>query len=262
MLPTLLINSGQSNGLGYKLTAADLPEHLKVPNGVTMILVGNVFQVMQPGANTGTEANPHVWNATVAWAHEWHAANPGQTLYVVNHVKGSTDIAADPDRLDWSPDSRGELWDQLAAKVEIAKGILGETTEHFLFNLGEEAAAHPHKAAAHEANLTDFFSELRFQFGDPDSSITLARLNSDVELIAEAAVQAAQDAVAAADPHTFIVNTDGFGLQADRLHWTGEAQAQFGREAYQAAHPAPEAIGGYDLTAIQAFFTQIWGDIL
>jgi hypothetical protein len=82
----------------------------------------------------------------------------------------------------------------------------------------------------YEANLTDFIADVRATYGAGLSFIVI-RLSSGQTNIPAAEleiVRAAQTAVAASDPRTSLVDTDGFGLLSDNLHFDALGQQAIG----------------------------------
>jgi hypothetical protein len=87
-------------------------------------------------------------------------------------------------------------------------------------------------AGQYEANLTNFIVDVRLTYGD--IIFVISRLSSDqtaVNATGLATIRAAQDAVAAADPLSPLVDTDGFGMKTDNLHFDALGQQQIGDAA-------------------------------
>jgi len=144
-----VIVAGQSNALGYTVTAAELPAGY-VPDARVQIWTPDGWATMDPGHNTGTANNPEAWGPEVGFALAWgrdHGAD--DVLRIVKSAKGSTGLAADANALDWSPFSRGELFDTTTDMV-TASGAQGATV---LWYQGETDAADPVKARDYWDNL-------------------------------------------------------------------------------------------------------------
>ena len=85
----------------------------------------------------------------------------------------------------------------------------------------------------YQANLTAFVADVRATYG-PGLLFMVSRLSSDqtnIPALPLATVRAAQDAVATADPLTALVDTDGFGMKTDNLHFDALGQQQIGKAA-------------------------------
>ena len=85
-------------------------------------------------------------------------------------------------------------------------------------------------ANAYQVNLATFIADVRATFG-ANLPFIIGRL-SDGQTANDATgmdiIQAAQDAVAASDPLTEIVNTNGFALKSDQLHFDANGQQSLG----------------------------------
>lgn len=240
--------TGQSKALGFGVTPAELPATW-APGADVQIWTGTAFETMRPGVNTGTPANPLAWGPEVEFAARWRQDHPGETLYIVKSVKGSTGLAPDPNELDWSPHT-GELFTTATVKLWAAKAALsaqGISTDldAILWVQGEQDAISATKAAAYGANLADAFGQMRIQWGDADTPIVYARLGDGLPLPYVAEVQSAQDAVDLADVHAVAINTNHLPMQVDLLHFDGAGQLGLGDALYEAwtglTPPAPPA---------------------
>lgn len=250
----VLIIAGQSNALGFRVTPAELPADYH-PDAHVQIWTDAGWATMTPGVNTGTPANPDAWGPEVAEAMKWTAAHPGEDLYIVKSVKGSTGLAADPNELDWSPQSRGEMFDATAAKVHAATDALTASGHAVSFvgvdwMQGEQDAISATKAAAYLANELDFFAHVRADWAQPDTAISFGRIASGDALPYEDQVRAAQDQAATMGHE---VNTDAFDQQADHLHFTGAGEIDLGGAFYDSRTP-PAALDITDLSHHHAGF--------
>ena len=124
-LAAFVIFAGQSNALGFGMDGSTLPGGYGKPDPLTLIWSerSQAYEVMQPGVNTGTANTPSAWAAEVAFARAFRQANPREPLYIVKSARGSTGLAPDPQRLDWSPASPGEMFDATSGQVYTTPGI-------------------------------------------------------------------------------------------------------------------------------------------
>jgi hypothetical protein len=102
--------------------------------------------------------------------------------------------------------------------------------EGMLWVQGESDAG---AAAAYQANLANFITDIRATYG-ANLWFIISRLSSgqtSINAAALATLRAAQDAVAAADPLASLLNTDGFGMKTDNLHFDAVGQQQIGSAA-------------------------------
>lgn len=82
----------------------------------------------------------------------------------------------------------------------------------------------------YETNLTNFIADVRLTYG-AELPFIISRLSIDQTNIPATPlgiVRDAQSAVAAADPLAALVDTDGFGILADNLHFDALGQQQIG----------------------------------
>lgn len=221
MTTQLALIVGQSNALGFQVTAAELPSWYAT-NSRVQIWDGSAFVTMNPGTNTGTPANPGAWGPEVGYAAAWldDPANAGQTLYVVKSVKGSTGLASDGAEQDWSPSSTGELFDATTAKLNAAKAALtGPFHTTALWFQGEQDAASSAKAAAYGTNLAGLETAAATSWAVDD--FQYGRISTSL---------AYNDVVQGYQPDGFA--TDDSVKQSDGLHFTGAAQIDHGAEFY------------------------------
>jgi len=244
--PALIVVAGQSNALGYTLGPADLPHNFgrSVPDVWIWEASKARFTPMTPAQNTGSPNNPKAWGAEVQFAFRWRAAFCSP-LYIVKHARGDTGLAADPQELDWSPSSSGELFDATAAEIAAAKAALAAKgftprVKALLWMQGEKDASEESKGTAYEANLRDFISQVRTRWGDARTVIHIGQIDRMGPSYPGAAkVRLAQARVAASEKNVSLVDTDPLPRQAaDGLHLTGQAQIRLGDEFFEAQAPS------------------------
>ena len=115
--------------------------------------------------------------------------------------------------------------------------------------LGESDAINESYANAYATNLKTFFDDLntwlasQWQLNSLNTPINytkvIARLNAP-PLPFRNIIRAAQEAFCA-NPNNkaVLVNTDGYELASDQVHYTPNAQVQFGIDVYNALKNAP-----------------------
>ena len=231
----LVLFAGQSNALGFGNTGpAPYTPTWRVQmwtdtnhNGVWD--VGDNFNAMVPGVNTGTPNHPTAWGPEVQFANDWLAANPAGILYIGKVAKGSTALAQN-DGLDWSPASRGELFDQAATVALHMRANLGVSKLDAVFWMqGEQDATNADWAATYDVNLTSFISEVRSQWmNEPDGYVGLGRITDSVALPFSLDVRVAQWAEDQTDPNLHSFKTIGFDMQEDGLHYSTAGQVALG----------------------------------
>jgi len=234
----LVLFAGQSNALGY---GNDGPAPY-TPTPRVQIWTdlnrngawdrGDGFAAMAPGRNTGTPRNPRAWGPEVAFAKAWLAAHPKGTLYVGKVARGSTALARN-DGLDWSPQSRGELFDAARTVSAGMRARLARPRLDAVFWMqGEEDATRPTWAAAYRVNLQGLLAAARAQWmNDPRGYVGLGRIAAPA-VPHSRDVRAAQAAVDRADTHAESFDTAGFVLRSDRLHYAASGQLALGQAFY------------------------------
>lgn len=241
-----VIIAGQSNPLGFK---NDGP----APYNVTVRVQiwtdtngdgrGDAWNYMNPGVNTGTPNNPTVWGIEVGIANEWLSHNADGYLWIAKDwmtVRGQTGLAEDPNALDWSPASRGEMFDLSTASIDAARAnLVGgpyafATWDKAFWFQGETDAMDAAKAAAYGPNLTGFIGAARPAWDVTD--FVVARIDDNaVTMPHNLAVRQAEWAVDQADDHVVSVKTLDFERQDDGLHLTAAGQIDSGRALADAA---------------------------
>ncbi len=227
---TFVVFAGQSNALGFGMTAETVPAAYASADPLTYIWNNYIggFEMLQPGVNTGTVANPGAWGPEVAFAHEFRLAHPSEPLFIVKSVKGSTGLAQDPDELDWSPASHDEMFDLTAARVNAARADLNSApVDAVFFVQGEQDGFAEAKAEAYACNLEALFGAIRSDWmGDDAGQILFARVGAPgFEAVAQA-----QAEVDEADPHAASFAAADLAMQDDALHYAAEGYLAIGTE--------------------------------
>ncbi|MDB5449697.1 MAG: hypothetical protein JWQ52_825 [Phenylobacterium sp.] len=225
----VVVVAGQSNALGYRVAAADLPPALRRPTPKVKIWDGARFVTMVPGRNTGSPKNPGSCGPEAGFAYGWRLRHPNETLYIVKYARGSTPLAVGPGP-DWDPQSH-ELFSATQAQIAGAKAALIRSgfsphVEAVLWMQGEADAADARKAAAYRANLVRLIGVIRAVWAEPASPVVIGLIPQSPPFARQ--VRQAQTAVVAADPRILSVDASKFPYQADRLHLTAEGQARLG----------------------------------
>ncbi len=197
---------------------------------------------------------------------------------IVKRSIGGTELAELPGQGDWSPNSSRELYASLLQHINAAKAdiVSRGDTPHLagLFWMQGESDAksgsqaggffsppQPETANAYETNLTNFIASLRADLESPELPVFVGEINigDDPSITTDPdsdyntsfgewdftpTVQAAQAAVAAADPQTHLIETQQFSLLPDYLHFDQAGQLALGAafaNAYLATIPEPSS---------------------
>ena len=229
-----VVFAGQSNALGFGMSRATLPPEYAAPDPLTWIWsnAGGHFEILEPGFNTGTPANPEAWGPEVAFAHDFRLTHPDELLIIVKSVKGSTGLAQTDAALDWSPASVGEMFDLTAGRIAAARAAAGEPAVDAVFIVqGEQDGFDLGAAQAYGANLTSWLDAIRAEWmGDEQGRVALAEIShahEGFELVRQAQAQ-----VAAADPFVDAIDAGWLPLQDDGLHYAAASHVAMGDEFF------------------------------
>jgi hypothetical protein len=238
-----IILAGQSNALGY-LNNGPAPytptARVQIWADTNADGVGDAWNYMLPGHNTGTVANPDVWGPEVEFANRWLADHATGTLWIVKVAKGSTELAENPGT-DWSPLSTGEMYATTTTAVNAARAVLADGQYAFsvydavLWMQGEQDATDLDASNAYGTNIRAFIASARTDWGF--TPFVAARISDSPALpYAMNVRQAVWNLDHGDDPlggvSTF--KTIGFGMQPDHLHYNMAGHLSLGDAFYDA----------------------------
>lgn len=228
-----IIIAGDSNALGF-LNTGPAPY---VPTARVQIWadtnsdgIGDAWNYMNPGVNTGTPANPQDWGPEVAIANNWLAANPTGNLWIVKDaetVKGGATLA-----VEWNPQT-GSLFASTTHAAQAAwANVHGGpwSFDHYdaaMIVLGENDAEVPAYAQAYQTNLHAFDAAVRASWNA--RTIIESRIEDTMGAPADnQAVRVAQWAEDQADPLMASFKTIGFEQQPDHVHYDAAGHIALG----------------------------------
>lgn len=224
---------GQSNAEGYGEANLLKPEWFypqdnvdflyRFPNGPF------VSATLRPGVARSGSFGPEI--SMGAWLADFYRGRePGTRVAIIKYARGGTNL-----HTQWSPAGGTEY---LIFQETVAAG-LGELREMYpdaelridgmAWMQGESDCSDAH-APNYQGNLVNFIADVRARWGE-DLPFAIGRLSvnqTNRQAGPLATVRAAQTAVAAADPRTGLVDTDGFGLLGDNLHFNHEGKLDMG----------------------------------
>ncbi len=189
---------------------------------------------LRPGLSETSQFGPEITLGR-RLADLW-AGETGTHIALVKYAKGGTNLA-----VQWAAGgdatTTGDGPEYLTFQQTMTQGLAalaarypGVTIEvQGMVWLQGESDAIAGYAPAYQENLTRFIADIRATY--PRLPFVVARLSSGQTNLAATylnQVRAAQDAVAAADPLTGIITTDGLGLAADNLHFNADGQQAIG----------------------------------
>lgn len=248
-LAEMVLVAGQSNARSYDTTGSDVPVPLQTVS--SQIKIWNThtqaFEDYEAGVNSDTwnsgAGTPQKWGPEAAFAHDYLAANPTKTLYIVKIGEDSTELDSNAGR-DWSPSNTGELFDDMAAEVAAAQAALVAPIPvvALLWMQGEHDGLNSGYAAAYGDNLSAFITAVRAEWGDSSTKVLVGRISATAEWTSGTSVRAFQARVALDTADTFCVDTDGYTLAGDDRHYVAASVQTMGEDMYSAyeetlAHP-------------------------
>lgn len=247
---------GQSNADG-RADIAGLPPELQLPQpGVDFYyrVEGNLgtFTTLRPGLGETTQFGPEIILGNRLA--KFHSDEEGTRVAIIKYANGGTNL-----HTQWKAGgdatSTGDGTDYVAFQQTVTGGLAALAAaypgaqvdiEAMVWMQGE-SDADATNAGLYQSRLTAFIADVRATFG-ASLPFVIGRLSSGQTYIPAQhleTVRAAQDAVAAADPLTAIISTDGFAMNGDLLHFSADGQQELG------ARFAGEA--GYHAWAVDTF---------
>lgn len=241
MTSTHVILAGQSNALGY-LNNGPAPykptARVQIWADTDHDGLGDAWNYMLPGSNTGTLTNPLAWGPEVQFANRWLAANPTGYLWINKIAKGSTGIAEDGGEVDWSPSSTGEMYDIATTAITGSMANLSggpytfSSWDAVLWMQGEQDATSQAKANAYGANLEALIAAAREDWSV--EKFILGRITDSAALQYNEAVRIAQWALPLEDSNVLSFKTIGFGMRDDTIHYNDVGHVQLGNSFFYA----------------------------
>lgn len=233
----LIAIATDSQGVYFNSSPSTLPGYLADPGGYIFKAGATYWGYMVPGENTGTANNPTAWGIEVPLSHYLHQLFPGDTFGFVKIAVGSTRLDQTAGTLDWSPNSTGELFDQMTQTIadarsafSVAQGYPAPQVSAVVMMLGTNDATDAGAAARHEANLVEFFAAAREEWmGDPEGKIIFPRIGDAPVIAYNADVRVAEWSVDQADENAISFKTIGMGVQADGYHYDAAGVVSIGQ---------------------------------
>lgn len=239
----LLLLIGQSNALGqgtdpanlsgsyasysdeYTLVSIAQQLQCNIDDGVTACAYEQPSSAVKPRINSQGEFGPEIGIARSIPNIVSHAAHG--YVHIVKCATGASDLAN-----DWDPDAvTGRvLYSRMKNFIEDPAQAWANSYEVVgaVWIQGEADAAVLAEANAYEANLTAFIARIRSDFNNATMPFAVARLNDEANMTYKTTVQAAEDAVAAADANVVTI-TPTPGLSGDSVHYDDNGYADLGK---------------------------------
>lgn len=242
---TIFLLGGQSNMQGYG-TLEELPTtpvNLQAGQSDVRIYELGWLRNLAPRPNN---PNDHDFGPEILFGRNVADALPDENIVLIKGAWGGTNLYS-----DWDPAS-GSRFNNFISTVTAGLNAVVQPGDTYkiagmLWTQGESDARGAETSEQYEENLTGFIAAVRDLYG-ADMPFFLSRL-SDVQTniapVYLANVRTGQANVAAIDPNAYLVDTDGFGILPDNLHFDASGQIDLGEAfatSYLATVPEPTTL--------------------
>jgi len=237
----VILIGGQSNADG-RAVVTDLPATFQSPQSDVDFyyrteLTAGALTTLRPGLSETSQFGPEIiLGSRMAdiYAHE-----SGTRVAIIKYANGGTNLhtqwKAGGNATTTGDGAEYVTFQQTvtAGRAALAAKYPAATLEldSMVWMQGEsDVDAGTSATSAYQANLTTFIADVRATY-DSSLSFIIGRLSSSqtaLNATGLAAVRAAQNAIAAADPRTGIISTDGFSMKTDNLHFSAAGQQSMG----------------------------------
>jgi len=235
----VILLGGQSNGDG-RAVVADLPLAFQSPQSDVDFyyrteLTAGALTTLRPGLSETSQFGPEILlGSRLA---DIHAHEPGTRVAIIKYANGGTNL-----HTQWkaggNATTTGDGPEYITFQQTVSAGRAALEAKYptatleldsMVWMQGESDASAA-TAGAYQANLTAFIADVRATYGSSLPFIIgrLSNLQTNISAAELNTVRAAQNAVAAADPRTGIISTDGFGMKSDNLHFNAAGQQSMG----------------------------------
>ena len=230
--------SGRANDSGLSATLAnpqsDVAFYYNDGKSVSNEALRNTLTTLRPGS--GTDFGPELsFGRTIA------DARPTTDFALIKYAFGGTDL-----NNDWDP-TTGSTY--TAFKNTVTAGLSALTTAGHTYEItgmlwtqGESDDGRT--TLQYETDLNELITDVRSEYGS-DLPFFISRLSDNQTGVSgRAAIQAAQDNVAANDALSYVVNTDSLTMK-DSLHFDTAGQVALGEgfaASYLANVPEPGSL--------------------
>ena len=186
------------------------------------------------GTDSTAIARRQQFGPEIAFTHRLAKAYPDHAIAIIKTSAGGTKL-----HTQWVPGKGMYLrfignFRKACAQLEAA-GIDYEVAG-MLWMQGESDSETVEMAEAYEANLKLLVADVRKQTRRANLPIVVGRVSSSLlkktpwNFDQAKTVQAAQEVIAAADPHVHLINTDALSTLKDNTHFNTKAQLTLGKQ--------------------------------
>lgn len=242
----VVLIGGQSNADG-RADSSTLPAALKSPQDDVPYFYhtkgsasAGTLTTVRPGSpeqGGGTFFGPEI---TMADQLSSYAASmaPDTSIAFIKYATGGTNLA-----VQWAAGgtvgTSGDGAEYLTFQNTVTAGLSALHTAFpsasislagMVWMQGESDVLNATYTANYETNLTNFIGDIRLTYGN-DLPFVIGRLSNgqtSLDSTRLTTVRGAQDDVSAALPDVGLVNTDGYGMKSDNLHFNTSGQQALG----------------------------------
>lgn len=159
--------AGQSNMVGKRCRANELPEHLQKPNPNALFFdhKSKTWIPIAPGRTEPSGFGPEISFAAAM------SKRLGHPIGIIKHSRGGTNL-----HRQWDPDSDKSLFAELARKVKAAGEARPIRIVGMLWVQGGADAKSEEMAKAYADNLKRLVERSRVEFGNPEMTFLSGRL--------------------------------------------------------------------------------------
>lgn len=212
----VFVLAGQSNMVGKRSVARQLPENLRQPQKTAFFFTGKDWVPLAPGKTEKRGFGPEISFA------EHMAKSLGEPIGIIKHSIGGTSLAG-----DWSPARPNGLYAKLLGLVKAAQAKKPIQVVGMVWMQGGADAKSPAKAKAYKTNLTAFIKRARLDYGSKDMYFVCGRSAAPVKKYPNIKhVRAAQEGIALAGYSW--VDCDNLPMSKDGVHYSTKGQVQSG----------------------------------
>ncbi|MDT8389966.1 MAG: sialate O-acetylesterase [Lentisphaeria bacterium] len=180
---------------------------------------------LQPGMSETSGFGPEI-----SFGRDVADAFATENFALIKYGNGGTSLVD-----EWDPNTGGEystFISTVTAGLTALENGGSNTTEivGMLWTQGERDAVEGRTTTQYETDLNEFIAAIRGNYG-AGLPFFLSRLSSgqtSLNTTSLNAIRAAQDLVAAGDPNAYLIDTDGFSIAADNLHFDADGQQALG----------------------------------
>lgn len=212
-LPVYLL-LGQSNMVGMRSVAAELPENLKKPNENAIIFKDGKWVQVSPSSFEVKGFGPEV-----SFAHE---VAKNEKIGIIKVSAGDTKLAK-----EWNSDPQGVLYQKTLAEISAAEKTRKIFIKGVMWMQGESDGGNAEYAESYKSNLETFIKNIKKETGNENLKFSACRVTSPESMYKYTSiVRNAQENVQTEGYKWF--DCDGLSKGPDNLHYDTKGIVKLG----------------------------------